>query len=1008
MSGSRLSATPLLDMAGLERLASLELENALAELAALGLATAQTVTQLADVALAQAEARPEIVSRWLAIALALNQMLDGNPALQAQLNYIQARLYVQEGNLALAEATLRSAQEIWQANGDQGALVRSQLGLTQIFAMQGRYVEAEGVARQAVIQLRGAAKTDAALVQHLAAAYINLATLFVYQEKHAAALAEYEQARQILEKHMADFVDQPAIANELRPKLAHLYLNQASAFMFLDHIDAAETALHTAIDLFAQANDGLNLGRARTNLGSLYLRTGRYAGALTLFDSAAHDIMGDVTASADVKQEQLRNADALLLDQATAYLALNLLPEATLALERCEVLFRAADMPYELAQTLLTLGLLRLHTGATPRAQAALLEAERLFTSLQNSFGINRTSVALAALAYQQQEYLLATVRLDNLLTQAALTPDPIQFDPTLAIRWDIGTLAEAQLLRLRLHVERNELDAARHLAAVTSQAIGAVSSDTVSAAGPQPLLPHLYFRLQHALSAIETAAGNRARAQHHLRTAITVLENQRATLPVEEIRTAFLDDKTAVYNNLILTLLDEPSPTALIDAFDMVERARSRALLDRLLAALPDSTASALTAGTATRHAQVQQQLHWLYNQLFSEAGDHRDDMDIGQEIRTREIVLQQLEWQATPQSTLQLVDAEPARLADLQQTLKTDQQALIYYMAGTEVLVFLVSCQHMQVFRHLCTVDDLKAAQTEWHFQLERAEMGADYLHRHAARFERAWRDALLQLYRLLLLPLSRMLTAPRLLVIPYGSLHLLPFHALWDGQQFMLEQFEFVYAPSASLAVRTQTQPATQQRWHSWAGLAITDPTIPAARQEVEMAASHFPQASLYLDQEANRANLEAAAKQADILHLATHGLFRPDNAFFSGLKLADGWVDVRDIYRFILRARLVVLSACESGAGQIRGGDEVIGLARGFLGAGVHSLLVSLWNVHDASSALFMDHFYTALTKTPTNPYSEPLAPSAALRTAQLAAIAQQQHPYYWASFFVIGA
>ena len=92
---------------------------------------------------------------------------------------------------------------------------------------------------------------------------------------------------------------------------------------------------------------------------------------------------------------------------------------------------------------------------------------------------------------------------------------------------------------------------------------------------------------------------------------------------------------------------------------------------------------------------------------------------------------------------------------------------------------------------------------------------------------------------------------------------------------------------------------------------------------------------------------------------MLHIATHGLFRPDNPFFSALKLADGWIDVRQIYRLPLQARLVVLSACESGAVQIQGSDEVIGLARGFLGAGAETLVTSLWNVHDASAAALMD-------------------------------------------------
>jgi CHAT domain-containing protein len=153
-------------------------------------------------------------------------------------------------------------------------------------------------------------------------------------------------------------------------------------------------------------------------------------------------------------------------------------------------------------------------------------------------------------------------------------------------------------------------------------------------------------------------------------------------------------------------------------------------------------------------------------------------------------------------------------------------------------------------------------------------------------------------------------------------------------------------------------------------------------------------------LYLDHAANRQGLERAA-QADLLHLATHGLFRPDNPFFSALKLADGWIDVRELYRLPLQARLVVLSACESGAGAVRGGDEVVGLVRGFLGAGAREVLASLWNVHDASAVPFMQHFYQFLTQEAVN------RPADALRAAQCAAISSRLHPYYWASFYMIG-
>jgi CHAT domain-containing protein len=96
---------------------------------------------------------------------------------------------------------------------------------------------------------------------------------------------------------------------------------------------------------------------------------------------------------------------------------------------------------------------------------------------------------------------------------------------------------------------------------------------------------------------------------------------------------------------------------------------------------------------------------------------------------------------------------------------------------------------------------------------------------------------------------------------------------------------------------------------------------------------------------------------------------------------------------------LRARLVVLSACETGLGKLQGGDEITGLTRTFLTAGADTVVASLWKVSDESTAMLMQEFYRRL--------GDGLAPAAALRESALAVRAKYQHPFYWAPFVVTG-
>jgi CHAT domain-containing protein len=132
----------------------------------------------------------------------------------------------------------------------------------------------------------------------------------------------------------------------------------------------------------------------------------------------------------------------------------------------------------------------------------------------------------------------------------------------------------------------------------------------------------------------------------------------------------------------------------------------------------------------------------------------------------------------------------------------------------------------------------------------------------------------------------------------------------------------------------------------------------------------------------------------------IHFATHAVFRRDNPQFSGLRLADGWLIAHDLYRRSLRCSLATLAACRTGMSQVTPGDEVLGLARGFLHAGARAVMVSHWAADDAATSELMKACYSGMFNG--------LSRAAALRSAQQSLRGRYPDPYYWAPFVLIGA
>ena len=109
-------------------------------------------------------------------------------------------------------------------------------------------------------------------------------------------------------------------------------------------------------------------------------------------------------------------------------------------------------------------------------------------------------------------------------------------------------------------------------------------------------------------------------------------------------------------------------------------------------------------------------------------------------------------------------------------------------------------------------------------------------------------------------------------------------------------------------------------------------------------------------------------------------------------------ADGNFEVNEVFSLDIKADLVTLSACQTGLGEITGGDELVGLNRAFIYAGTHAIVSSLWRVSDISTAVLIKHFYRNYTSA---------SKSESLRKAQLQVKRLYPHPSYWAGFNLTG-
>lgn len=562
--------------------------------------------------------------------------------------------------------------------------------------------------------------------------------------------------------------------------------------------------------------------------------------------------------------------------------------------------------------------------------------------------------------------------------------------------------------------------------------------------------------RARAGLAHAQRDAGELIEARAHVEAALNIVESLRSKLASQDLRASYFASKRSYYEFYIdlLMRLHERRPADGYDAaaLQASERARARSLLDLLAEAKVDvqqGIAPELKRREQDLQARISLIQSGLIKALSQPAPDKSKVAALEEELKKVESAREQLtsEIRRKHPRYAEINYPTPLPLTAIQKLL--DQQtALLEYTLGQDgSFLFVVSRDDVRSYR-LPPAAEIRRLVGEVRAGLEQPGR------REFGRYAQAAR----RLYDALIAPAAAALKQKqRLLIAPDGALHYLPFEVLLTTQpnsvapkdlDYLLKRWAVSYVPSASVLDGLRRNGAEAKPVTSGAArkefVAFADPVYEPEAEKISVSENKARQIARSIFEQEGRWNLRrlkdsgrevnaiAATFKADeravylgtaateenvksnehigharLIHFATHGLTSERQPQYSGLALTldedareDGLLQVYEIFNLKLNAELVTLSACRTGLGKEVRGEGLIGLTRAFLYAGASSVVVSLWQVGDESTADLMVQFYRQMNEADK---------SEALRRAKLKMIqdGRYAHPYHWAPFVLVG-
>lgn len=795
--------------------------------------------------------------------------------------------------------------------------------------------------------------------RRLAHVEINVGNLYHRQDRFEEGLSFYERAYEML----LPFNDSEGLAVAL--------YNMSVCLISLNDFPRALSTYQRAREVFVERGMTLLIGQADYNIAYLYYLRGEYGRAIDMLLAT--------------RQKSETNGDAHILalcylDLSDIYLELNLGAEAGEAAHEGYNRFQKLAMGYEEAKCLANEAIALSQHGKALRALDLFARARKVFLREKNLVWPWLIDLYRALVLFNEGRLFEARSACERALGFFESSTLP-------------GKAVLCHLLLARIELQAGSPESAREHCGNAIRRLAGLE------------MPILSYQASLLMGQAHAAVRDVEAAYASYQKAREALETLRSSLRRDELKIAFMKNKSEVYECLVAICLggDKREP-AFREAFGYIELAKSRSLTEMILEGAQGSPEDLVCQSELVRRIRdMREELNWYYHRIELEQLRPAENtpariaqLQKATQAREKDLLRVLRELPASQPETAALQGFQGIPLDSIQEQLPDDTSLIEYFTVGDQVIAAVVTRRSLEIVR-VTLVSRIANLLQMLRAQLSKMCLGADYIQRFGGSLFQATQSHLQALHGELLAPFRDRITGKHVVFVPHGILHSLPFHALFDGQQYAIDLFSVSYAPSASVYALCQNRPA--QSGDAALVLGVPDKQAPSILDEVSAVASLLKSPRVFVGEEATEQVLREHGPHSRWIHLATHGYFRNDSPMFSGIRLGNSHWSLLELHQLRLPAELIALSGCATGLNVVTAGDELLGLIRGLLAAGAQCLLLSLWDVNDASSAQLMRLFYSRLQGGETK--------AQALRGAMQGLREEYPHPFYWAPFFLTG-